>query len=104
MLCAMRGPSRLLVVLLCAAAVALPACSKGGLPDVVGMDVTSAKETLAEAGYTDVRTHVVDGPSDVGFERDYEVVTQTPPAGSNAAKTDPIDLGIRFSGPVPAES
>ena len=88
-------------------AVLLPACSPdqerevepGRIPDVVELGLPDAKELLAQAGYTNVSTRVVDGSDpEFGLERDWQVVAQSPEEGSSAPSGTRVDLDIaRFS-------
>ena len=77
--------------------VLLTGCGEQGdaVPDVVGMDLQSAQDTLQAAGFYNLGSHDVTGESSFQvLDRNWRVVNQTPAAGTQAPQTDRIELGV----------
>jgi hypothetical protein len=65
------------------------------VPDVVGMDLQSAQDTLQAHGFYNLGSHDVTGESSFQIlDRDWRVVNQDPAAGTMAADADRVELGV----------
>jgi hypothetical protein len=66
-----------------------------GVPDVVGMDLQSAQDTLQANGFYNLGSHDVTGEASFQIlDRNWEVVDQTPSAGTMTDMSVRVELGV----------
>jgi beta-lactam-binding protein with PASTA domain len=68
----------------------------GTVPDVVGMDLQSAQDTLQAHGFYNLGSHDVTGQSSFQIlDRDWLVVDQDPPSGAVIHTSNRVELGVK---------
>jgi hypothetical protein len=66
------------------------------VPNVIGLDLQTAQDTLQAAGFFDLGSHDVTGQSSLQIiDSNWEVVDQVPAAGSNAETSAHVELGVK---------
>jgi beta-lactam-binding protein with PASTA domain len=65
------------------------------VPDVTGMDLQTAQDTLQAAGFYNLGSHDVTGETSFQIlDRNWLVVDQTPGSGATASISERIELGV----------
>lgn len=76
------------------ATTAVPAATSRPLPNVVGMDLQLAQDTLQAAGFYVLKSHDAKGLNrNQILDRNWTVVDQTPKGGTTVPTSQAIDLG-----------
>ena len=71
-----------------------PAPKTGTVPNVVGVDLQLAQDTLQAAGFYILRSHDATGQGRLQvLDRNWTVVDQTPPGGTVMSLSEVVDLG-----------